>query len=91
VPSTWNHLRLDNQRTGKRARTTLECKGRSGFYNYVQWLQFVVDYIIKENREVALDFQGSISWNWDRKCSDDRGTLTVKVHSPPTKATCRSS
>jgi hypothetical protein len=79
-------------------QTALDCGPRSNFYNYVQWLQFVVDYIVKENpeEELALDFQGSITWIGDRTGSDDQGTLTVTVHSPfpllvgPTSPKCRS-
>ncbi|ELR16994.1 uncharacterized protein ACA1_304360 [Acanthamoeba castellanii str. Neff] len=78
VPSCWNAWQLKNE-PGKTC-TILHWEGNSKFYNYVQWLQFVVDYIIRENQALAplLNFQGAITWNQDRTDCDDKGVLTLK-------------
>ncbi len=70
--------------------TILHWEGNEKFYNYVQWLQFVVDYIIGENQALAppLDFQGAITWNHNRTDCDDKGVLTLKVCTSSTMPRC---
>ena len=50
----------------------LEWDGVEKFYNYIQWLQFVIDHYVKP---WGLKLNGEVTWHGEDR--DDRGLLRV--------------
>lgn len=52
---------------------TLQWDGGEKFYHYIEWLQYLIDKIIKPRKYVL---SGSVKWQGEDM--DDRGIITVK-------------
>ena len=53
--------------------TSIEWDGGEKFYNYVEWMEYLIEHFIKPWGHVA---EGEITWQGED--SDDRGTIFVK-------------
>jgi hypothetical protein len=54
-------------------RSSLEWDGGEKFYNYVEWLEYLIENIFKP---IGLELNGSIDWQGEDE--DDMGTINVR-------------